>query len=155
MRTLVGVAVLLLAAACSTAADDSATTVPVEPRGPVEAEWLLHSDGPPGTFLAALLEGTLHIDVANRCVTVTASGSGTEFVVVWVDGAVLDITDPGTPVLIRANGTRLTTGASVAIGGGAWSADPDFAGSSDPAYRNVQIPSTCLRDAVWMAAPDR
>jgi hypothetical protein len=143
-----------MVAACTSQGGDGAT-VPVVSSGPVDAEWLPHSDGPPGTFLAALLNGTLRIDVGNRCVTVEQTGSDTEFVVVWVDGAVLDITDPEAPVLIRANGARLMDGTSVTIGGGAWSADPDFANSSDPAYRNVEIPATCQRDAVWMAAPDR
>lgn len=113
-----------------------------------------HSDGPPSTYLDGLLEGVLHIDVPNRCVTVEQDNSGTDYVVVFVDGAALDLTDPVSPALIRQNGERIVTGASVALGGGSWGMNPDFAESADPAYRNVEIPVTCRADSVWIAAPD-
>ena len=49
-------AIALMVAACTSESADDTTTTPVEPTLPatVEADWLVHTEGPPGTWLAAL-----------------------------------------------------------------------------------------------------
>jgi len=151
MITAVVVAVVF--SACTSQSDEAAATVPAEPRGDVtEADWLPRSSGPPVTSLGALFEGALRINISDRCVTVLAS-DGREVLVVFVDGATLDITDPTSPVLVRHNGERYEDGSSIALGGGSWGYDPNFATASDPVYQSVEIPESCLTNAVWIAAP--
>lgn len=147
-------AIALMIAACTSESADYTTTTPVEPTLPatVEADWLVHTEGPPGTWLDALLVGELHIDVDTRCVTVTSSGH--RLVIVFIDGAVLDITDPAEPVLIRHTGARYEDGDTVEWGGGSWGESPDFADNAGPAYRNVSIPESCVYDGVWVIAPE-
>lgn len=141
-----------LLSACSSQAED-VTTIPIGPTPPeiVEAEWLVHTDGPPITYLAAQLRGRLDIDIASRCVTVDMEEAGIRLAVVFIDGAYLDVTDPNAPVLMRHTGERYEDGAMVKWSGG--SGGPTFAESSDPAYRGVVIPDLCNYDAVWVLAP--
>ena len=146
----------ILVTACTSQTNSPETTVPVEPTVTVdEAEWLPHSNGPPGTSMAALVEGVLQIDAEDRCVTIHPSESDRTYVVVWVDGTTLDVTDPSSPVLVLPSGERLQDGESISLAGGSWGADPNFDDSPDPAYRGVEIPPTCQADGIWIAAPER
>ena len=129
------------------------TTVPVEPTVTREyADWLLHSDGPPGTTMAALFTGEIHIDMVGRCVTLR-DDSNRETVVVFVDGAILDVTDPDAPLLILHNGDSYADGDSIELGGGSWGVQPDFAYMTpDSAYHRIEIPPACEHLPVWIAA---
>lgn len=142
----------LVVGACTSRTEDRTTKVPVEPTtGIVEAGWLLHSNGPPGTWLAALLVGEVRIDMDGRCVTVLHQGDH-ESPVVWVDGAGLDVTDPAVPVLVRHNGDRYRDGDYIQLGGGSWGTDPNFSTRTED-YRHIDIPPNCRTGGVWIAAP--
>jgi hypothetical protein len=146
----VAVLALLVVTACAEQGDTT-TTVPIPTTG-IQAEWLPHADGPPISFSAARLECVLDIDLANRCVIVQPE-SNLVFAVVFVEGTVLDITDPATPTLVMPNGERFEDGATIVLGGGGWGPDPVFTTAADEAYRTVEIPDTCRADDVWIAAP--
>ena len=140
----------VVVAACTGQGNASTTTVPVAPSIPeiVEADWLVRTNGTWVTSMAALIEGTLDIDVESRCVTVVTS-DGRASLVVFIDGATLDITDPDEPVLVRYLGDRYGDGDHVEWPGGDGGR---FLGSDDPAYTDITVPATCAYDAAWMMA---
>lgn len=116
---------------------------------PSDAAWLLHSNGPPVT-MAAQLTGTLRIDLEHRCVTVMRDGDGLEQVVVFADGARLDLSDPAAPVLILADGERFVDGSSIELGGGGRRV-PILGGNQQ---YPVVIPEACTgeADVVFLSA---
>jgi hypothetical protein len=139
---------LLMVSACTGQGVDM-STVPVEPSVPeiIEADWLVHTNGTWVTSAGALIIGTLDIDVESRCVTVATERGNA--LVVFIDGATLDITDPDEPVLRRYLGDTYRDGQHVEWGGGYMGHLLD---SDDPAYSDITIPETCAYDGIWMMA---
>jgi hypothetical protein len=98
----------------------------------------------------ARIDGLVRIDLDSRCVTVETDGG--EVLVVFVDGAVLDIADRARPVLtLRAGGPRYEDGAEIELGGGFWLQET-LTTAADPAYANLTIPATCSDLPIFIAA---
>jgi hypothetical protein len=149
MRVLsVLVCIGCIAVAACTSQSDSSTTVSA--GSIVEAEWLLHADGPPTTSMDARIEGLVRIDIDAQCVTVETDNA--EALVVFNDGALLDISDPERPTLfLRAGGVPYEDGSEIRLGGGFWMQET-LTTSQDPAYSDIDIPSACAEFPLWMAA---
>lgn len=147
MRGTLRVLLLLVVVATGCTSQQSDTTSVT--AGVVEAEWLLHSDGPPITSMSAGREGTLRIDLENRCVTLDDGVS--ESLLVFGDNATLDISNPDEPVL-AVGGARFRDGDHMSVGGGGWSLET-MSTTQDPAYQNLDIPASCAEYGLWIVAP--
>lgn len=121
------------------------------------ASWLLvgehQSDDPhtTDTYPAALLEGTLVIDMDARCVWVDAlSQNNRSVVVVFPPKTVLRLGPP--PELVVPDGTVLHNGDHISVGGGFVGADLI---ETIPFLEHLDVPETCSDisgGALWLAS---
>ena len=133
------VVIVFFLASCTTANPPGTST-------PAGHDWLLTAHGPPDT-MAALLTGTLEIDLSSRCVRVR-NGEQT-IAVIFVQGTVLDESDPERPAIAFSNGSRFEAGEEVIFGGGS-RAVSDIVDSSQGSYSGVSIPAACHGGHVWL-----
>ncbi len=97
--------------------------------------------------MAALLTGTLEIDLASQCVRVRNGEQA--IAVIFVEGTVLDDSDPEHPAIAFNNGSRFEAGEQVIFGGGSRPVT-DIVDSSQGSYSGISIPPDCHDGQVWL-----
>ena len=137
--TLTAGAIAFLLASCTTSGSPSSSL-------PTEKDWLLVAHGPPAT-MAALLTGTLEIDLSSQCVRVRNGEQA--IAVIFVEETVLDDSDPEHPAIAFNNGSRFEAGEQVIFGGGSRPVT-DIVDSSQGSYSGVSIPPDCHDGQVWL-----
>lgn len=137
--TLTVGAIAFLLASCTTSGSPSSSL-------PTEKDWLLVAHGPPAT-MAAVLTGTLDIDLSSQCVRVLNGEQA--IAVIFVEGTVLDDSDPEQPAIVFSNGSRFESGEQVIFGGGSRPAT-DIADGSQGSYSGFSIQRDCHDGHVWL-----